>query len=182
MKTKYLLIVALLTPMMLFAKEDPKYLDGAVPEVDGKIVFAKEFAIDNADAAYDKLQTWLAERMRVAENNSSVAFADKEKGQILAIGREYIVFTDKALSLDRTLMTYNVHVTVSQNKAIVEIERIRYEYERKIIPAELQIADGIALNKKKTFIYPAFKKFRKRTVDFAEEYLNSAATALNVKE
>jgi hypothetical protein len=178
MKTKYLLLAAFLAPLMLFAKDERNYLAGAVPEVEGKIVFAKEFVTPDADAAYDKLFAWLDERLKANENNSAIVSCDKSKGQIIAVGMEYLVFADKALSLDRTLMTYYIYVTVNKDKTSVRIERIRFTYEGKKYPAEDYISDDVALNRDRTAIVIGYKKFRVKTIDFIDNFFADVSTAL----
>ena len=45
-------------------KDDSRYLVGAVPEVDGKVIFSKEFQIPGMSQAqiYDTVMKWMTER------------------------------------------------------------------------------------------------------------------------
>ena len=54
------------------------------------------------DEIYERLLGWMDARLKENENTSRVVFSDKEKGQIVGIGDEWIVFSSTALSLDRT--------------------------------------------------------------------------------
>lgn len=80
-------LFCLCLPAMLQAqdKDDSKYLAGAVPEVDGKVVFTKEFSIPgmSQDEIYERLLGWMDARLKENENTSRVVFSDKEKGQIV---------------------------------------------------------------------------------------------------
>ena len=130
-------LFCLCLPAMLQAqdKDDSKYLAGAVPEVDGKVVFTKEFSIPgmSQDEIYERLLGWMDARLKENENTSRVVFSDKEKGQIVGIGDEWIVFSSTALSLDRTKILYQLTVTCQPEKSVLEVEKIRFNYrERKI--------------------------------------------------
>lgn len=54
-------------------KDDTRYLVGAVPEVDGKVVFSKEFQIPGMSQAqiYDTMTKWMDERLK--ENKILIA-------------------------------------------------------------------------------------------------------------
>ena len=94
-------LFCLCLPAMLQAqdRDDSKYLAGAVPEVDGKVVFTKEFSIPgmSQDEIYERLLGWMDARLKENENTSRVVFSDKEKGQIVGIGDEWIVFSSTAV-------------------------------------------------------------------------------------
>ena len=63
---KQLLYAFLLIPLLLHAQESPdrKYLEGAVPEVDGKIVFSRTLGTPGLDKAhvFQRLLQWGNER------------------------------------------------------------------------------------------------------------------------
>ena len=126
--------------------DDSKYLAGAVPEVDGKVVFSKEFNIPgmSQDEIFDRMMKWMETRLKENKNQGSrVAYSDKEKGIIAGVGEEWIVFKSSALSLDRTW-----------------------------------ISDKYALNKAKTKLIRGLAKWRRKTVDFADNLFTGAAQAL----
>ena len=170
-------------PAILLA-DDSKYLAGAVPEVDGKVVFTKEFDLPGLDrnSVYDHIYNWLDGRMKANNNTSRIVYAEKEKWQIVAAVEEYIVFADKALLRDRALLSYNIVVSCSSGKCEVRIERIRYKYDDKKYTAEEIIADNIALNKKKTSIYVGCKKFRIKTVDYVDDMFENVHAFFNGKD
>ena len=51
-------------------KDDTRYLAGAVPEVEGKVVFSKEFQIPGMSQAqiYDTMTKWMDERLKENKN------------------------------------------------------------------------------------------------------------------
>lgn len=179
----FLVIVVACMPMFLFAQDDSKYLAGAVPEVDGKVVFTKEFDLKGADrdAIYDRVYEWLDNRMAANENNSRILYTNKEEGQIVAQGEEYLVFSSSAFSLDRTMMNYNLVVLCESGKCEMRVDRIRYKYEDNRYTAEEQISDQVALNKKKASLYRGNRKFRVKTVDYVNDLFENARIAFGIQ-
>ena len=89
-------LFCLCMPALLHAqRDDSKYLAGAVPEADGKVVFTKDFSIPgmSQDTIYSRLLKWMDTRLAKNENTSRVVYSDRGKGQIVGMGDEWIVFT-----------------------------------------------------------------------------------------
>lgn len=162
--------------------DDSRYLAGAVPEVDGRVVFSKEFNIPgmSKEEIFDRMMKWMEARLKENKNQGSrVAYSDKEKGMIAGIGEEWIVFKSSALSLDRTWVNYQITVTCQPEKCFMEVEKIRFTYgEKEKYTAEEWITDKYALNKAKTKLVRGLAKWRKKTVDFADNLFAGAAQAL----
>lgn len=63
--------------------DDSKYLAGAVPEVDGKVVFSKEFNIPgmSQDEIFDRMMKWMETRLKENKNprKSSCLFGQRER-------------------------------------------------------------------------------------------------------
>lgn len=187
-------LFCLCMPAMLHGQEgDSKYLAGAVPEADGKVVFTKEFSIPGMaqDTIYARLLKWMDARLAKNENNSRVVYSDKEKGQIVGMGDEWIVFSSTALSLDRTKILYQLTVTCQPEKCTLEVEKIRFNYRegKEKYTAEEWITDQYALNKAKTKLVRGLAKWRRKTVDFVDalcvdvtEALSATATKAPVEE
>lgn len=181
----FLMIIWIALPGLLYGQDDSKYLAGAVPEVDGKVVFSKTFSFPGVtqDAIYDRIYPWLENRMKSNENKSRIVYSTKENGQIVASGEEFLVFTANALSLDRAIMNYQIVVSCKPEQCQVDFERIRYEYQDKEkYTAEEQITDGVALNKDKTKIHRGYKKFREKTVDFADDLFGDVRVAFGMSK
>ena len=154
-------------------KNDSKYLAGAVPEVDGKVIFTKEIKAPGMSQAqiYEYSKTWLDNRMKKNENDSRIVYTDPQKVLIIGAGREWIVFNANALNLNRTEITYQPIITCLPEKCILEIQKIVFSYREghEIYEAEKWISDEMALNKSKTKLVPALAKWRKQTIDFVDD-------------
>lgn len=178
-------LFCLCLPAMLHAqdKDDSKYLAGAVPEVDGKVVFTKEFSIPgmSQDEIYNRIYGWMEARLKQNENISRIVFSDKEKGQIVGMGDEWIVFSSTALSLDRTKILYQLTATCQPEKCTLEVEKIRFNYRegKEKYTAEEWITDKYALNKAQTKLVRGLAKWRRKTVDFVDELALGATEALS---
>lgn len=178
-------LFCLCLPAMLHAqdKDDSKYLAGAVPEVDGKVVFTKEFSIPgmSQDEIYNRIYGWMEARLKQNENISRIVFSDKEKGQIVGTGDEWIIFSSTALSLDRTKILYQLTATCQPEKCTLEVEKIRFNYRegKEKYTAEEWITDKYALNKAQTKLVRGLAKWRRKTVDFVDELALGATEALS---
>lgn len=163
--------------------EDSYYLKGAVPEVNGKVVFSKEFNITGMSKGevYAKVREWMKARMQQNANKSNVAYENEERGQVAANGEEYIVFSSSALSLDRTKMIYQMIANCDEGKCVLQIRNIRYDYpnEKEIFVAEDWITDKMALTKDQSRLARGFAKWRRKTVDFVDDMNESLQKALS---
>ena len=187
--TKLLFVLACLCmPLILHAqkRDDSKYLAGAVPEVDGKVVFSKEFSIPgmSQDEIFERMQKWMQIRLKRNQNETSrIVFTDKEKGQVIGIGEEWIVFQSTALALDRTRVQYQLGAFCQPEACELRIEKIRYTYgegrDQEKYMAEEWITDEYALNKSQTKLVRGLAKWRRKTVDFADALCTEAADALS---
>lgn len=186
---KQLFILLALLPFFAFAESvDPKYLEGAVPVVNGKVVFEKEIklATNSKAPTFETALAWANDRF--GREGCRVVYQNAEKGEIAAIGSEYIIFTNSALTLDRSMMSYQVLIYCSEQTCKLQMTNIKYEYvvpyQRKpeIYLAEEWITDKNALHKNK--LNKVTGKFRSKTIDFAEDLFADAEKALgeNMKE
>lgn len=184
---KQLLLFFLLIPSLLMAQEDQKYLAGAIPEDGGKVVFTKEINMPSLskDQIYDTMYRW-AEKY-FSEEGRRLVYSDKDKGDIAAVGEEYIIFQSTALSLDRALMSYRVTIECENNAASIKVAGIRYEYnvsyqrEPEIYAAEDWITDKYALNKNKKKLNRGNGKFRRKTIDLIDNMFESASAAFGIQ-
>ena len=163
--------------------DETRYLVGAVPEIDGKVVFSKEFQIPGMDQnqIFERINKWMDARLQNNKNEKSrVVYTDMAKGSIAGIGEEWIVFKSTALSLDRTQINYQITVSCQPERCIVELEKIRFTYrENEKYTAEEWITDKYALNKDKTKLVRGLAKWRIKTVDFADQLFKDVTTALS---
>ncbi|WP_099292942.1 DUF4468 domain-containing protein [Butyricimonas sp. Marseille-P3923] len=186
---KRLLLIFCLLPAFAFAQEevDSKYMIGAVPVVDGKVMFKKEIKAPNLskDQIFDAVSAWANSRFKTDKGNwGQVAYSNKEEGQIACYGSEYLVFADKTFSLDRAKTNYRVNFVCSPGKCVMEITNIHYLYpedSKDRLAAEDWITDEQAMNKDRTKLIKRIAKFRIKTVDLAENLFEGAEKSLGVQ-
>lgn len=164
------------------------YLAGAVPLVDGKVVFEESFSYPGKTAAelYDKAFEYV-NNLTVDENQntegqlrSRISIVNKNTHSIAAKMYELLVFTNTMLMSDRTDFTYTLIVNCADNKVDVRMERMSYTYEANrstgfTEPAHNIIADKYALNKKQTKVVRPYGKFRIKTIDRKNAIFNGFA-------
>ena len=166
-------------------KVDEKYLKGAVPEVDGKVVFSTSINAPGKTATqiYNILLQYM-ERMTKTTNQiqSKIITADADKHEITGAYQEWLVFKKTALSLDRTRFMYALNAQCSDGRADIKMTRIRYLYEEERSPqhmtAEEWITDKEAVNKKNTKLLPISGKFRRKTIDRKDFLFNKFESLL----
>ena len=169
--------------------EDPKYLSGAVPVVDGKVTFTLDMDVKGktAQEIYDILYGVL-DNMTKEENQfkeSKIAIVNKGEHTIAARYKEWLVFRNWALSLDRTVFNYTIIAQATDGHVNVKLFRISYQYEleRGIndgieVVAEEWITDEQGLNKKKDKLAKYSGKFRKKTIDRKDNIFETITNAL----
>ncbi len=152
--------------------KDAKYLKGAVPEVDGKVVFSKTIAAPGKSAAeiYTILKQYM-EKMLQEKNqiNSMMIEDDANEHHLAAKYQEWLVFKRNFISLDQTQFQYVLIADCKNGQVDVSISRIRYFYgsdkDMQRYTAEEWISDKEAVNKKNTRLLPLSGKFRRKTID-----------------
>lgn len=186
---KLLLLLLISLPLVLSAQTDTKYLEGAIPVINGKVTFTTELNAPNMtqEQIYETILHWANNRYQPDEkHNDRVLYQNKEEGNIIIGGEEYIVFSASALSLDRTRIYYQMRINCQSNKCDINISRIKYWYDEARdngvrYVAEEWITDKYALNKTKTKLYPIAGKFRTKTIDWKDELISEIRSALGNK-
>lgn len=166
-------------------KVDPKYLKGAVPEVNGQVVFSKHINVPGKTASqiYDIMLQYM-QRLTKTSNQieSQISTSDAQKHEIVGIYQEWLVFKNTALSLDRTRFFYALRAQCSDGAVDIEMMRIRYLYEEERTPqrmtAEEWITDKESVNKKNTKLLPMSGKFRRKTIDRKDFLFNKFESLL----
>lgn len=175
---KHLFLLLAFLPFFLSAQEDAKYLEGAVPVENGKVVFTKEIQIPSLsqNEVYETAMKWAEERFN--NEDCRVVYQNRDKGEMAATGKEYIIFSSTALSLDRSRMSYQVLIYCQDQLCTIKLTNIRYEYDvayqrepEKYI-AEEWITDENSIRKGK--LNRISGKFRRKTIDFADELFTGA--------
>lgn len=161
---------------------------GAVPEVDGKVVFTKDIEAfaRTKDYIYSQVASFASLRFEPNTRRGEwrepnffknidfarVTKADKEEGVIVAQGAEEMIFSNRALSQDYTQVFYNLTITIADGKVNLRMDNIAYVYEgsgnSSRLTAEEWITDKEALNKKGE-LRRINGKFRVKTIDLFDE-------------
>lgn len=168
------------------------YLTGAVPVVDGRVVFEQEFnSPATADALYETAkQAALATVFAASQQESTQAptqirrqthvEVDNAEQRVLIIKmHEWLTFKRTAFVLDRAQMSYTLVLQAKENKLTATIKNINYINEAQedvtkaeVIRAENWITDEHGLNKKRTKLAKITGKFRAKTIDRVHEVFN----------
>lgn len=157
--------------LLLSAQVDSKYLVGAVPQVDGRVIFTREVKVNTSvskDQLYDLVKEWMDKEFpESTETKQRVLLADKDQSYIVAQGDEKLVFKSMMLMIDQTEMTYQLVARVEKGKCLLEVRNIKYEYQDydKTMPAEEMITDKVALHKSGEKLNRHYDKFRTFTID-----------------
>ena len=167
------------------ANPDQKYLVGAVPVVDGKVVFNTVIDAPGKSAAqvYDIVKKYMEKMIKEPNQieQSRIVLADSVNYEIAASLQEWLVFKSTALVLDRTRMYYNLIAKCEDGKANLTMTRIYYLYEEERDPqtfrAEEWITDEEGLTKSKSKLSRVAGKFRRKTID-RKDYLFNKFTDL----
>ena len=164
---------------------DEKYLRGAVPLVDGKVVFSKtiEAPGKSADQIYTILHDYIEKMTKASyQIHSLFVVEDTENHKIGATFEEWLVFKKAALMLDQTRLYYVIEVNCKNGEAEVSIKHIHYLYDEYRKPQKLKaeewITDDVAVNKKNTKLYPFMGKFRRKTIDRKDFIFNKFESLL----
>lgn len=170
-------------------KEDPKYLEGAVPlNEKGKVEFVLDASAGgkNADEiyqiTYDYLNTLTLDEHQIGET-SRIVLVNPQEHVIACVMKEWLVFQNSFISLDRSEFEYHLTATITDDHLDLVLSRIIYNYEEGRStgfesPAEEVITDEYALNKKKTNLTRIFGKFRKGTINRKDEIFTGITNAL----
>ena len=169
-----------------------KYLAGAVPLVDGKVVFELNLDVPGQTASeiYDKAFEYV-NNLTVDENQkddsqlrSKIAIVNTNTHSIAAKMYEWLVFANTILMSDKAEFSYTLIVNCADTHLNVRLERITYTYEPNrstgfTESAHNIIADKYALNKKQTKVVRPYGKFRIKTIDRKDEIFNGFVNLFN---
>ena len=170
-------------------KTNPHYLEGAIPTVDGKIVFTldKDFEGCNAQKIYDTVYDILYNMTNESNQfeQSKISLVNKNEHIIVARFKEWMVFQKKALITDQTIFNYTVIAKCSDNHLNLTLSHIGYVYETDengengtAMNAEQCISDEFALTRTKKKLSKYYGKFRRMTIERKDEIFNNISTAI----
>ncbi|MBR6286218.1 MAG: DUF4468 domain-containing protein [Bacteroidaceae bacterium] len=198
---KLLAIILLSSPLILNAQEslsslsgsdrnakiektiDARYLEGAVPVVDGRVKFATTCTSAYADdVTYAKAIEW-AKSLAKECITSNITYTDEANHTFVLRNEQYLVFSNRTLALDRTRIYYQITVKINRGKCDVDMSRIKYWYDEQRdggihYTAEEGITDENALTKKKNGLLKVCGKFRTRTIDLKDTLFDLFSKAI----
>lgn len=165
---------------------DPKYLLGAVPEVDGKVVFKTTIEVPGKTAAqlYDIAADYLLKMTKEPNQTgqSRLTIADSLQHQLIGSYQEWLVFKQSALVTDRTRFYYTLSVDCFDGKTDVTLSNIFYLYDEERSPQQMRAEDTITdqwgLTKKQDKLSRVNGKFRRKTIDRKDYLFNKIASLL----
>ena len=165
---------------------DSKYLVGAVPVVDGKVIFKTTVNAPgkSAEQVADIVRQYMMKMTKEPGQfeQSRITLDDSIKHQIIGSYQEWLVFKSTALVLDRTRLFYNLIADCQDGKADITMTRIYYLYEEERDPqtlkAEEWITDEEGLTKKRNKLSRVSGKFLRKTIDRKDYLFNKFAEIL----
>ena len=106
-------MLLLCVPMLAFAKEkkdDSKYLAGAVPEVNGQVLFQQTFAVKdkNKQEIYTVMRDFIRQMTKeeIQMQGTKMVMEDSVEGTVVGRFEEWMTFKKKPLVWDRTRFRY----------------------------------------------------------------------------
>jgi len=166
---------------------EQKYMAGAVPEENGKVVFKTTIKAPgkSKQQIFDLLLKDMTSMTKESNQfeQSRIALADElGHNQIIGSYQEWLVFKNKPLNLDRTRFFYNLIADIKDGEATISLTRIHYLYDEERDPstyeAEESITDRYGLNKKQTKLSRVYGKFRRKTIDRKDYIFNRLSLLL----
>ena len=165
---------------------DAKYLVGAVPVEDGKVVFKKtiEAKGKSAKEIFETVDSYLRKMAKEPNQTeqSRVTLSDSTDYKLVGMYQEWLVFKSTALVLDQTRFFYILAVDCFDGKAEVILTNIYYLYEEERAPqrfaAEEWITDKWGLTKNKNKLSRVSGKFRRKTIDRKDYIFNKIESLL----
>ncbi|MCH4147248.1 MAG: DUF4468 domain-containing protein [Prevotella sp.] len=170
--------------------DESGYLEGAVPEESGNVVFTLDYDVPGktAQEIYDITYNYMNdltqdENQKDNGSKSSIALVNKDDYEMAARLTEWIVFTDNVFSLDRSEMDYTLIAKCTDGHLHMTMGRINYNYEEGRntgfkTKAEESITDKYSLTKKKDKLNHIYGKFRKATIDRKNVIFNEIEASL----
>lgn len=192
MKRILLFFVMALLPYLSFAQkqteDQSRYLAGAVPVVDGKVVFSKDYNVPSLSKndIYEKGMAWMESVLNHNFQSSRMLIVDQEKGYLLGMNERYLIFKSSFISVDRATVNYVIRLDASDGLCKASVQKIKYTYPGQNdkpdkFLAEEWITDEEALNKDKTKLAFTSGKFRMKTIDMVDSLFVSLGNALGTQ-
>ncbi len=179
---KKILLFLLLFPALLYAQSE-KYMAGAVPEIDGKVVFMRELNVQ--DFSKEQIMKALTEwcNNTFIGQSDRVLYTNAEDGEIAAQGEDEMLIKI-GLFPGKVRVLYVLSVKCSEGKCTLTTSKIKYKNNpssdnpNEVITAEEFITDKHALNKAKTKLFKGTGDYRSNTIDIVDKLAADAQSAV----
>lgn len=193
MKKLIFITMALAMQAMVFAQKntvDKKYGYGAVPVVEGKVVFSENFKLEGKTKAeiFNKLNAYAGQLAKGGDAmpQCRVTTSDENNGIVAVNMEEWMVFKQTAWVTNRTRFYYQLLFQIAEGGYTATLRNIHYLYDEErngglSYSAEEWITDDKALVKKGTKLSKYSGKFRTFTIDRKDQLFNEAYTAAGGK-
>lgn len=168
---------------------EPKYQAGAVPVVNGEVVFEETIAAEGltAEEIETRVNAWMRARFVEPAVISAKRHESRQPHTLTIKSEEYIVFRSTALVLNRARIYYRLTVTAKEGSCNVNMSQISYWYDEegekggiKEMKAEEWITDKESFDKKGRL--KKFEgRFRSKTIDLKDTLVNELKIVLNSK-
>lgn len=166
---------------------DAKYGVGAVPVVDGKVVFETNISVPGVSGSqlYDRTLAAIQNIMEepCQKEQSRITAVNKKEQIIAATMEEEMVFSTNLLAKDFCTVKYTLIAKCKDGAVNLSFCRISYEYDKgrrteAHYRADTWITDKETLFKNGTKLYRVNGKFRTKTIDRKDEVFSKIAEAI----
>ena len=155
---------------------DIRYMAGAVPEVNGKVVLTRTVEVPaglTQQEVMNRVDAWLVRCTKDERMHYNQRLPKATDNELQHSYSMELTFSKSFLAHDFAELAYVLAVRYEGGQLIMEMSHINYKYieNNKLnkYTAEEMIVDKYALNKKKTKLIFGFKKFRMKTIDLLDE-------------
>ena len=186
MKRLILTLCACLGIAMSWAQVEARYDKGNVPVVNGRVYFETTIpTLLSKATAYERLDEWAKQRFNKPNVIVSKFITNDATNYTIGLtAEEYLVFTKKFFTLDRTRINYWVEIQCADGNATLKFTRINYWYEEEReggikFSAEEFITDEQAFNRKGDNLLKDQGKFRRGTIDFFDSIVADLTAELS---
>ena len=185
MKRTIMSICLCLSIVMGWAQVKAHYDKGSVPVVNGRVMFQETVSTHwDLETNFERVDKWAQQRFSKPNVIVSKFTNEDANNYIISLtAEEYLVFTNRFFTLDRTRINYWVEIHCTDYAATIKMTRINYWYEEERdggvrFSAEEYITDDKAFNDKGTKMLKDEGKFRRGTIDFFNDMVMEMNTVL----
>lgn len=158
------------------SETDIRYMAGAVPEVNGKVVLTRTVEVPaglTQQEVMNRVDAWLVRCTKDERMHYNQRLPQRADNELQHSYSMELTFSKSFLAHDFAELAYVLAVRYEGSQLVMEMSHINYKYNENNklnkYTAEEMIVDKYAMNKKKTKLIFGFKKFRMKTIDLLDE-------------